>query len=107
VSSHNPQKDGAGAGAGAGAGGAAAAAKLFAALARVADFSHQEDHGYPDLAAAAKAHVELDRALAAEEAGYAWRLARLPQAELTAKNDVIVGWPRCDDGSQQQDEVGK
>ncbi|KAI8467516.1 MAG: methyltransferase domain-containing protein [Monoraphidium minutum] len=73
---------------------AAAAARLFASLARVADFSHTEGHGYPALAAAAKAAVELDRALGLGEAGYEWRLARLPAPELTAKSDVIAAWPR-------------
>jgi SAM-dependent methyltransferase len=88
-------------GAAAGATGAASTpAALFARLARVADFSHTEDHGYPELAAAAKAHVELDRGLAAGEAGYAWRLARLPQPELTAKSDVLLGWPACGGGGE-------
>jgi SAM-dependent methyltransferase len=89
------RREGARSGAGAaGAAGPAAVAALFGSIAKVADFSHTEDHGYPELACAAKAHVELDRALAAGEAGYEWRLARLPMPELTAKSDVVVGWPR-------------
>jgi hypothetical protein len=67
--------------------------KLYARLARAADFSHQKQHGYFDLAAAAKSNLELDRSRSMQERGYSSRLVRLLQPQLTAKSDVIVGVP--------------
>ena len=84
---------------------AAAAASLFAVLARVADFSHTEGHGCPDVARAAKAAVEVDRGLAAAEAGYEWRLCRLPQPELTAKAEVLLGWAPA--AAAEEEEEGE
>jgi hypothetical protein len=66
---------------------------LFSLMAQAADYSHQEDHSYPDLAALAKSNVELDRGLGMAEAGYSSALVRLLQPELTAKSDVLVGVP--------------
>jgi hypothetical protein len=66
---------------------------LFSLMAQAADYSHQEDHSYPDLAALAKSNVELDRGLSMAEAGYSTALVRLLQPELTAKSDVLVGAP--------------
>jgi hypothetical protein len=66
---------------------------LFSLMAQAADYSHQEDHSYPDLAALAKSNVELDRGLSMAEAGYSTALVRLLQPELTAKSDVLVGVP--------------
>ncbi|KAF6251681.1 hypothetical protein COO60DRAFT_1674803 [Scenedesmus sp. NREL 46B-D3] len=47
---------------------------LFSLMAQAADYSHQEDHSYPDLAALAKSNVELDRGLSMAEAGYSTAL---------------------------------
>lgn len=66
---------------------------LFSLLAQAADYSHQEHHGYPELAALAKSNVEFDRARSMIESGYAVVLVRLLQPELTAKSDVLVGAP--------------
>jgi hypothetical protein len=66
---------------------------LFSLMAHAADYSHQEDHSYPDLAALAKSNVELDRGLSMAEAGYSATLVRLLQPDLTAKSDVLVGVP--------------
>jgi hypothetical protein len=68
---------------------------LFAVLAQAADYSHVEDHGYPELAAVAKSVVELDRQLGMVESGYSTSLVRLLQPELTSKSDVLVGAPTC------------
>ncbi len=69
--------------------------ELYALLASAADYSHAEGHGYPALAAAAKATVEADRGLAAAETGAWVTLVRLLAPQLTAKSDVLVGVP-CD-----------
>lgn len=66
--------------------------QLFSILAATADFSHQEDHSHPELAALAKMNVELDRGIGMQEAGYRVGLCRLLQPHLTAKSDVLVGW---------------
>ena len=70
---------------------------LYVRLARAADYSHQEQHGYFDLAARAKSNLELDRSRRMEERGYQSWLVRLLQPELTAKSDVIVGIPSLQD----------
>lgn len=67
---------------------------VFTLLAQAADYSHQEEHGYPELAALAKSNVEFDRGCSMSELGYAVQLVRLLQPELTAKSDVLVGVPR-------------
>eukprot|EP00892_Ulva_mutabilis_P001002 jgi/Ulvmu1/10902/UM007_0079.1 len=66
----------------------------FTTLARAADISHVESHAAPALAVAAKANIELDRAMAAAEAGYHVQLVKLRSPELTTKSDIIVGVPR-------------
>ena len=40
-----------------------------------------------------RANIELDRAMAAEEAGFRVGLMKVRQPELTTKSDVIVGVP--------------
>lgn len=65
----------------------------FNVVARAADYSHQEDHSYHELAAIAKANVELDRCTAMAEKGYVSVLMKLMQPQLTAKSDVVVGLP--------------
>jgi hypothetical protein len=40
-----------------------------------------------------QANIELDRAKAAEEAGFRVAMLKLRQPELTTKSDVIVGVP--------------
>lgn len=69
--------------------------EVFKLLAQAADYSHQEQHGYPALAALAKSNVEFDRGRGMSEQGYAVQLVRLLQPELTAKSDVLVGMPHC------------
>eukprot|EP00878_Enallax_costatus_P013255 GHUV01013857.1.p1 GENE.GHUV01013857.1~~GHUV01013857.1.p1 ORF type:complete len:460 (+),score=137.22 GHUV01013857.1:1668-3047(+) len=65
--------------------------RIFSLLAQAADYSHQEEHGYPELAALAKSNVEFDRGRSMSEAGYDVEFVRLLQPELTAKSDVLVG----------------
>uniref|UniRef100_A0A383V6D5 Methyltransferase domain-containing protein n=1 Tax=Tetradesmus obliquus TaxID=3088 RepID=A0A383V6D5_TETOB len=77
---------------------------LFSLMAQAADYSHQEDHSYPDLAALAKSNVELDRGLSMAEAGYSTALVRLLQPELTAKADVLLGLPAA--GARQVTAAG-
>jgi len=84
---------GLGAGLGEAAAAGADAGGAYAALARAADFSHADGHGYSQLAAAAKTNVELDRGLALAEAGYRVALVRLLQPQLTAKSDMLVCAP--------------
>lgn len=72
----------------------AAAGAAFAALARAADFSHAEGHGYAGLAALAKSNLELDRVCGMAESGYDCCLVKLLQPGLTAKSDVLVGVPQ-------------
>eukprot|EP00873_Tetraselmis_striata_P022515 jgi/Tetstr1/442779/TSEL_030864.t1 len=75
------------------ASGAAPPEEAFADLAQAADFSHESHHARPELAAAAKRVVELDRIAAAAEAGYRTALARLLHHEDDAKTDLLVGVP--------------
>jgi hypothetical protein len=80
---------------------------LFSLMAQAADYSHQEDHSYPDLAALAKSNVELDRGLGMAEAGYSTALVRLLQPELTAKSDVLVGAPAVLAGVLKEETVAR
>jgi hypothetical protein len=66
---------------------------MFQLLAAAADFSHTRGHSHPQLAALAKANVELDRGMGMAEGGYRVALVRLLQPALTAKADVLVGLP--------------
>lgn len=67
----------------------------FDHLARAADFADAKDASIGVLRRAAKSMVELDRALLAEECGYATYIFRMQPAEASAKNEVLVGLPPC------------
>lgn len=65
----------------------------FALLAATADYSHADQHSHPELAALAKANVEMDRGERMAEQGFRTALVTLLQPELTAKSDVLLGAP--------------
>jgi hypothetical protein len=52
-------------------------------------------------------NLELDRAMAAKEAGYCSALLKLLQPELTTKADMIVGVPKAhlDTGAASSDAL--
>ena len=77
--------------------------ELFAAMARAGDISHGEahtqntaglTHPHAHEARLCKCHLELDRNMCMQEAGYQTALMKLLQSELTGKSELLVGVPR-------------
>lgn len=78
---------------------AAQVQQQYEALARAADYSHRDlaaagsSSSYSHTAVLAKSNLELDRAQAMAEEGYATAMVRLLQPSLTSKVEVLVGVP--------------
>jgi hypothetical protein len=78
------------------------ACEVYTALARAGDIAHGsahsstqgQSHTHEAIARACKSHLELDRNMHMEEAGYDTALMQLLLSELTGKGDLLVGVPR-------------
>ena len=78
------------------------AASVYAALARAGDIAHGlahsstqgNSHTHEATARLCKSHLELDRNMHMEEAGYDTALMQILLSELTGKGDLLVGIPK-------------